>query len=192
MHFDDRDVVRHKLVQQIVKAYEAFSSGNGGGPQRPRASIVTGAWRPTSCSDPCIALDTARSSVCASRWRGRPPVGLGSWLARVAPARARGIVSIAVVSDARVGPSTGLSAATTRRPMSCRFRVENGPARRPDRPVLSGRHRHRPRRRAPAGAGGRALGARLSSGCWRCTGCCTCSATITSAMKGRWHGWNGV
>ncbi len=28
VHFDDRDVVRHKLVQQIVKAYEAFSSGN--------------------------------------------------------------------------------------------------------------------------------------------------------------------
>jgi len=30
VHFDDRDVVRHKLVQQIVKAYEAFQSGNGG------------------------------------------------------------------------------------------------------------------------------------------------------------------
>jgi phosphate starvation-inducible PhoH-like protein len=29
VRFDDRDVVRHKLVQQIVKAYEAFSSGNG-------------------------------------------------------------------------------------------------------------------------------------------------------------------
>jgi phosphate starvation-inducible protein PhoH and related proteins len=29
IHFDDRDVVRHKLVQQIVKAYEAFSAGNG-------------------------------------------------------------------------------------------------------------------------------------------------------------------
>ena len=28
VHFDDRDVVRHKLVQQIVKAYEAFSSGS--------------------------------------------------------------------------------------------------------------------------------------------------------------------
>src|SRR5947207_6098721 len=28
IHFDDRDVVRHKLVQQIVKAYEALSSGN--------------------------------------------------------------------------------------------------------------------------------------------------------------------
>jgi phosphate starvation-inducible protein PhoH and related proteins len=30
IHFDDRDVVRHKLVQQIVKAYEAFQAGNGG------------------------------------------------------------------------------------------------------------------------------------------------------------------
>ena len=30
VHFDERDVVRHKLVQQIVKAYEAFSNGNGG------------------------------------------------------------------------------------------------------------------------------------------------------------------
>ena len=29
VRFDDRDVVRHRLVQQIVKAYEAFSSGNG-------------------------------------------------------------------------------------------------------------------------------------------------------------------
>src|SRR5215207_6296761 len=29
IHFDDRDVVRHKLVQQIVKAYEAFSGNNG-------------------------------------------------------------------------------------------------------------------------------------------------------------------
>ncbi len=29
IHFDDRDVVRHKLVQQIVKAYEKFSNGSG-------------------------------------------------------------------------------------------------------------------------------------------------------------------
>src|SRR5213592_2434284 len=29
IHFDDRDVVRHSLVQQIVKAYESFSNGNG-------------------------------------------------------------------------------------------------------------------------------------------------------------------
>jgi phosphate starvation-inducible PhoH-like protein len=34
VHFDDRDVVRHKLVQQIVKAYEAFSNGNGAGRER--------------------------------------------------------------------------------------------------------------------------------------------------------------
>jgi phosphate starvation-inducible PhoH-like protein len=31
VHFDDRDVVRHKLVQQIVKAYEAFTAGGGAG-----------------------------------------------------------------------------------------------------------------------------------------------------------------
>ncbi len=29
IHFDDRDVVRHRLIQQIVKAYEVFSMGNG-------------------------------------------------------------------------------------------------------------------------------------------------------------------
>src|SRR6476661_554251 len=29
VHFDDRDVVRHKLVQQIVKAYESFGGGSG-------------------------------------------------------------------------------------------------------------------------------------------------------------------
>src|SRR4051812_31545643 len=29
VYFDDRDVVRHKLVQQIVKAYEAFTNGSG-------------------------------------------------------------------------------------------------------------------------------------------------------------------
>ena len=29
--FDDRDVVRHKLVQQIVKAYDAYTSGSRGG-----------------------------------------------------------------------------------------------------------------------------------------------------------------
>ena len=26
IHFDERDVVRHQLVQQIVKAYEAFTA----------------------------------------------------------------------------------------------------------------------------------------------------------------------
>jgi phosphate starvation-inducible PhoH-like protein len=30
VYFDERDVVRHKLVQRIVKAYEEFSNGNGG------------------------------------------------------------------------------------------------------------------------------------------------------------------
>jgi phosphate starvation-inducible PhoH-like protein len=35
VYFDDRDVVRHKLVQQIVKAYEAFSNGGSGASRAP-------------------------------------------------------------------------------------------------------------------------------------------------------------
>jgi phosphate starvation-inducible PhoH-like protein len=34
IYFDERDVVRHKLVQQIVKAYEAFTNGDGRSPRR--------------------------------------------------------------------------------------------------------------------------------------------------------------
>jgi len=30
VYFDERDIVRHKLVQQIVKAYESFTSGKNG------------------------------------------------------------------------------------------------------------------------------------------------------------------
>ena len=41
VHFDDRDVVRHKLVQQIVKAYDAYSNGpasaRSAAPAAPRA-----------------------------------------------------------------------------------------------------------------------------------------------------------
>src|SRR3954467_2730652 len=33
IHFDERDVVRHKLVQQIVKAYDAYSNKTQGQPQ---------------------------------------------------------------------------------------------------------------------------------------------------------------
>ena len=39
VYFDDRDVVRHKLVQQIVKAYEAFSNGNGSA-ARPTTTLA--------------------------------------------------------------------------------------------------------------------------------------------------------
>ena len=45
VYFDERDVVRHKLVQQIVKAYEAFSNGNG---DHQRAQ---GAVRPSTRDD---------------------------------------------------------------------------------------------------------------------------------------------
>jgi phosphate starvation-inducible PhoH-like protein len=38
VYFDERDVVRHKLVQQIVKAYEKFSNGGPRTPREPAAS----------------------------------------------------------------------------------------------------------------------------------------------------------
>ena len=41
IHFDDRDVVRHKLVQQIVKAYDAYSNGNGSARPAPSAAPAT-------------------------------------------------------------------------------------------------------------------------------------------------------
>ncbi len=41
IHFDDRDVVRHKLVQQIVKAYDAYSNGNGSARPAPSAAPST-------------------------------------------------------------------------------------------------------------------------------------------------------
>src|SRR4029079_9160373 len=34
IYFDEKDVVRHKLVQQIVKAYEAFSGSRGQSSER--------------------------------------------------------------------------------------------------------------------------------------------------------------
>jgi phosphate starvation-inducible PhoH-like protein len=31
VYFDERDVVRHRVVQQIVRAYEAYSAGGNRG-----------------------------------------------------------------------------------------------------------------------------------------------------------------
>jgi phosphate starvation-inducible PhoH-like protein len=55
VYFDDRDVVRHKLVQQIVKAYEAFTMGT--------------AARPSS------SLRTVETLGGAAKVEGRPPGG---------------------------------------------------------------------------------------------------------------------
>ena len=38
VYFDDRDVVRHKVVQQIVKAYEAYTAGAARGGASPGAA----------------------------------------------------------------------------------------------------------------------------------------------------------
>jgi phosphate starvation-inducible protein PhoH and related proteins len=91
IHFDERDVVRHPLVQQIVKAYEALRwiptvaqlrSPTAG--QRPAARHVVDGRGP--------AVRSPRPRAMAGR-RG--------------PARARGEVAVALVSDARIRRSTG-------------------------------------------------------------------------------------
>ena len=46
IHFDDRDVVRHKLVQQIVKAYESFSNANANS-----VAAANGATRTVAAAD---------------------------------------------------------------------------------------------------------------------------------------------
>ena len=90
VHFDDRDVVRHKLVQQIVKVYEAFQSG-----KVPRTILIvmpSGGQRPSKLV----------VSVVDGQGRTLRAPGLGRWLTRVAPARAAGAVTVAVVTDAHV------------------------------------------------------------------------------------------
>ena len=78
VHFDDKDVVRHPLVQQIVKVYEAY----GGSRQYSRGSAVT-------------VTDGRRPRACA-----RPASPPGS---RASRRRApRGDLAIALVSDARI------------------------------------------------------------------------------------------
>jgi len=50
IHFDERDVVRHKLVQQIVRAYEAFTNGNGTPAQAAARSPNRDPGRPSARS----------------------------------------------------------------------------------------------------------------------------------------------
>src|SRR5215216_5707162 len=65
VHFDDRDVVRHKLVQQIVKAYEKFTNGNG--PGRPSTGSARAGAAPGTRDDPAGRVDTARGEPVEPR-----------------------------------------------------------------------------------------------------------------------------
>ena len=81
IHFDERDVVRHKLVQQIVKAYEAFTSRQPA-PLEAQAAAEPCAWpSPTERADeqasPCAgpaAMARARRARRSAR-RGERGVG---------------------------------------------------------------------------------------------------------------------
>ena len=94
IHFDDRDVVRHKLVQQIVKAYEALAAATSHLP-------ACGAVAAEHGSDGTDASRVTRRRRVDGRPRPRAP----AWPrgSPASPARARAAtVTIALVSDARM------------------------------------------------------------------------------------------
>ena len=120
---------------------------------------------------------TSAAGACRPR---RP----GALAGRVAPARARGTVSVALVSDARV------------RALNRRYRgkdhatdVLSFPASPASSPAPSRQPLSRATSSSPgAWRGGRrarpAIGAHGVAGAGACTACCTCSATITNATTG--------
>ena len=112
---------------------------------------------------------------------------LARWLKHIAPARARGTLSVAVVSDARV---RALNRAVPRRRQRDRrpeFPCEP-PSHEPTSPCLwatsSSRGAWRGGRRARP-----ATRSSPSGGCWPCTACCTCSATTTNATRDACGAW---
>ena len=192
IYFDDRDVVRHKLVQQIVKAYEAFSNGNRPALERspPCDERRPATTRPARARRLQVAVtDGLRPGHAAARaWR--------RWLARVAPARARGTIDDRAGqrrADARAEPPLSRPRLRDRRaqfPRPGRSRPPRRPAAERARPFPSRRHRHRPGRRAPAGAGGRARRADRASDSGAARPAAPAWDTITSATTVRWRGWS--
>ncbi len=161
VHFDDRDVVRHKLVQQIVKAYEAYTADAVGAaaPRRHGADAERRHDRPCRV-DPGARGPRARCDAVVRRPRPGAVAcrAWPRWLARRRPARRRGARSpIALVCDARMRalnrtlPREGLR---DRRAVvsggRCRGRGASGAA-------GARRHRHRHRCRGTAGARARAM-----------------------------------
>ena len=128
--------------------------------------------------------------------RGIPSAGLGRWLARVAPRRARGTMTIALVSDARM------------RALNRRYRGKDYATDVLSFPVLADRQTAPPPGGGAGGAvpisatssspgasragrPGRQGTARLKSfGFWRCTASCTSWDTITSTTMVRWRVWS--
>ena len=118
VYFDERDVVRHKLVQAIVKAYESYGDGAQGTPPSrltaampncsatPPESQPRGGWRSPSPLLTAAVLADARARPLAGEGRARPRAATSPsrWSATAGCAR-----------------SIARFAARTTRPMCCRF-----------------------------------------------------------------------
>src|SRR5712691_4103656 len=88
---DHPAVARTARARPLAAAPTSLRQGDGGPPKHPRRR------KPGR-------RDGGKLDVRVSDEHGRAvrAAGLGPWLARVAPARARGLVSVALVSDGRV------------------------------------------------------------------------------------------
>ena len=135
-------------------------------------------WRPTP---PPARLHVTVATPDDAR---DPRARAGQWLERVAPATARGRGRRRARqrrAHARAQPLLPREGLRDRRAVVSRRRDAGGRA-------GARRHRDCHRRREPAGGTRPDMPSRPNCACWRCTGCCTCSATITSATTARWRG----
>ena len=187
VHFDERDVVRHKLVQSIVKRLRIGVDG------------AATARRDARGLRRAMAVPARPAARLTSRcWPRMDPGGrrrTGAWLREVAPRTARGEVTVALVSDRRMRSLNrsfrGVDAATdvlsfpvAATPPERDVRAQRRGAPASGEPVRSATsssppasRRARPRRPATPSA--------PSCGSSRCTGCCTCSATTTRPTTAR-------
>ncbi len=135
-----------------------------------------------------------RVLVADERGRAVAAPGLAAWLRRVAPARARGVVSVALVSDQRVRAlnrtyrrkdyaTDVLSFPNASSPSNPQSLIPN--------PFLGDIVIARGVARRQARAGARTA-SRPSCECSRSTACCTCLATITSATTAGCGAWSAV
>ena len=159
---------------------------------RPSSRPTSAAWRRTT-TPPVVWRTVMRARtrrarrldvVVRLRMAAASGGGLAAWLSGIAPASARGEVTVALVSDRRMRTLNRAFRGVDRRhrrPFVPDGAAAGAPTTTPSAtsslPLVSPRARRRP----PA------MPSAPSSASWRCMASCTCSATTTSATMARWR-----
>ena len=105
-YFDEKDVVRHKLVQSIVKAYERWTNGQGKGRCDERAALAG-----RRAAEPPEAACGERAAPAPRAARGRPAL------------RVRGELSLVLAGDGLLRRLNASTAARTSRRTCSRSRA---------------------------------------------------------------------